>query len=75
MAGKKPSASVSGTVLDQLFNAARENPAAVRAMLTIEMVNNPDPHFEREFLVDARVMTLLHDLVQALEDDHTGGNR
>jgi hypothetical protein len=55
-------------LLDKLFLAAAQNPASVRAMLKIEKVDSSEG-VETEFLVNGRVMTLLHDLLQAVEDD------
>jgi hypothetical protein len=55
-------------VLDKLFLAAAQDPRSVRATLKIEKTDGSEG-VEREFLVDARVITRLTDLLQALDDD------
>jgi hypothetical protein len=59
-------------VLDDLFLAATNSPVAVRAIVRIEKTDEPGGVVERSFFVDAGTMTLLHDLLHALEDRGLG---
>jgi hypothetical protein len=64
----KEHAMKKNEVLDKLFLAAAQDPRSVRATLKIEKTDG-SARVEREFLVDARVITRLTDLLQALDDD------
>jgi hypothetical protein len=59
-------------ILDDLLLTATLHPKAVRATLRVETLDGTKQH-EMAFLVNGRVMTALHDLLQAVEDEETGG--